>query len=145
MKAPQTLAKELNQMFPNKNLESIAKWGCCAFTLLWCLGLEPEDIDAIKVLFELQKAGAIDEECTVYWAKAIEHLTGRTLESLDKVKIKSIKSIKKRTPVRYVYNGQGHWVGVENGKIAFNSLSHSNCVENGKPTEMRVLKIKGVN
>ena len=82
MKAPQTLAKELNQMFPNKNLESIAKYGCCAFTLLWCLGLEPEDIDGIKVLFELQKAGAIDEECTVYWAKAIEHLTGRTLESL---------------------------------------------------------------
>ena len=107
MKAPQTLAKELNQMFPNKNLESIAKWGCCAFTLLWCLGLEPEDIDAIKVLFEMQKAGAIDEECTVYWAKAIEHLTGRTLESLDKVKIKSIKSIKKEHLYAMYTTGRG--------------------------------------
>ena len=145
MKNPQTLAIELNQMFPNKDMESIAKWGCCAFTLLWCLGIEPEDIDAIKTLHDLKKEGAIDKECTVYWVRAIECLTGRTLESLEKVKIKSIKSIKKRTPVRFVYNGQGHWVGVENGKIAFNSLSRSNCVENGSPSEMRVLKIKGVN
>lgn len=145
MKYPQTLAIELNQMFPNKDLESIAKYGCCAFVLLWCLGLEPEDIDAIKVLFELKKEGAIDDECTVYWAKSIQRLTGRTLESVEKVKIKSIKSIKKRTPVRYVYNGQGHWVGVEKGKIGFNPLARSNCVENGKPAEMRVLKIIGVD
>jgi hypothetical protein len=145
MKNPQTLAIELNQMFSNKDLESIAKWGCCAFTLLWCLGIEPEDIDAIKTLYDLKKEGAIDEECTVYWGKAIKYLTGRTLESLEKVKIKSIKNIKKRTPVRFVFNGLGHWVGVENGRIAFNSLQQSNCVENGDPSEMRVLKIKGVN
>ena len=141
MNHPQTLAIELNKTFPNKTLEAIGKWGCCAFVLLWCLGLEPEDVDAICIVNSLMKKGALDEECTVSWYKAIDILTGRKLKEFEKVKIKSIRSIKERTPVIYSYNGKGHFVGVENGKIGFNPLSHSECVEKGKPTEMRRLVI----
>ena len=154
MKHPQTLAKELNLMFPNAELKLLGDNACCAFVLLWCLGLEPDDIDAIKIVFDLKKEGALDKEYSVIWAVSIYRLTGRTLEFFDKKKITSIKSIRKRTPVLFtttytdengVEKKKGHWVGVENGKIGFNPLERSVCVEQGKPAEMRVLKIKGIN
>ena len=47
-------------------------------------------------------------------------------------------------PVRYVYNGKGHWVVVEKGKIVFNSLINSQCVAKGKPDtkdNTRVIKL----
>ena len=47
-------------------------------------------------------------------------------------------------PVRYVYNGRGHWVVVDNGKIVFNSLINSQCVTKGKPDtkdNTRVIKL----
>ena len=141
MKNPQTLAIELNKDFPNPRMKAIGDWACCAFTLLWCLGIEPDDITAIQTVSDLMKDGALDNECTVYWADCIENLTGRKLKKLEKVPITSIKKIKGRTPVRYTFNGKGHWVGVENGRIAFNSLKESDCVSKGKPTEMRVIYI----
>ncbi len=141
MKNPQTLAIELNKDFPNPRLKAIGDYACCAFTLLWCLGIEPDDITAIQTVSDLMKDGALDNECTVYWADCIENLTGRKLKKLEKVPITSIKKIKNRTPVFYTYNGKGHWVGVENGRIAFNSLKESVCVSQGKPTEMRVIYI----
>ena len=62
--------------------------------------------------------------------------------------ITSIKDIKKRTPVKYERideNGKkhAHWVGVENGKIGFNSLKTSLCVNKGKPVTARILTISG--
>ena len=145
MKNPQTLAIKLNEQFPNNKLAAIGKWGCCAFVLMWCLGIEPEDVEAVQTVSSLMSLGALDEECTVYWAKAIMKLTGREMQSLEKVSIKSLRGIKGRTPVLYSYNGKGHWVGVENGKIVFNPLKESLCVKYGKPSEKRVLKIKGVS
>ena len=46
--------------------------------------------------------------------------------------------------MRYDYKGKSHWVGVENGKIAFNSLIKSVCVEKGVPTQARILNIEGM-
>lgn len=142
MKHPQTLAERLNEHFPNKKLKTIKDYACCIFTLMWCLGIEPDDAEAILTVSKLMDKGIIDEECTVYWQKAIEHLSGRQA-TVDFVNITDIKKIKARTPVRYVYGKIGHWVGVENGKIKFNSLSYSNCVENGRPETMRVINLKG--
>ncbi len=144
MKNPQTLAEELNNHFENKNLKNIAKSGCCAFVLLWCLGIDGDDINAILLLDDMIKKGVIKEDCTVKWAEAIKYLSGRELTSIDFMDILIIRNIKERTPVRYDYNGKSHWVGVEDGKIKFNPLKYSLCVEKGRPATKRVLHIKGV-
>lgn len=145
MRNPQTLAMELYNHFPSKNLKAIKDFGCCAFVLLWCLRIEPEsDVDAILILDDLIRKKAIKDDCTVKWADAIKSLTGRPMESIKFIDTDDISNIRERTPVRFDYNGKSHWVGVENGKVAFNPLIFSNCVSYGKPGTKRVIKIKGV-
>ena len=146
MKHPQSLAAELYSHFPVKNLKAIKEYGCCAFVLMWCLGIEPDDdAEAIMTVDNLIQAKALEEDCTVKWAEAIRRLIGREMKAVDFVNIKYIFHIKKRCPVRYDYNGKSHWVGVENGKVAFNPLKFSVCVENGKPSTMRIIHIKGID
>ena len=143
MKNTQTLAEELYKHFPTIKLKSIKEYGCCCFCLIWWLGIDPSDIDAIMLVSDLMKEHAIDEDCTVYWAECIKKLTGREMLSLEKKNITTIKNIKEKTIVKYSRGNVGHWVGVENGKVVFNSLSFSRCVAEGKPTECRIIKIKG--
>lgn len=146
MKHPQSLAAELYSHFPAKNLKSIKEYGCCAFVLMWCLGIEPDDdAEAIMTVDSLIQAKALKEDCTVKWAEAIRQLTDREMRAVDFVNITSILHIKDRCPVRYDHNGKSHWVGVENGKIAFNPLKRSVCVESGKPSTMRIIHIKGID
>lgn len=143
MKNPQSTCEKLANI-GEKQLKAIADYGCCAFTLLWCLGIEPEDdVKAITTIARLIDAEALDEECLVYWDKAVFCLTGRHC-NVEFKSINTIKDIKQRTPVRYDYKGKSHWVGVEDGKIAFNSLNKSVCVEKGVPTQARILKIAGM-
>lgn len=142
MKNPQTLAQNLSRVFPNEKLKSIADYGCCAFCLLWYLDIDCSDTDALVILADMIDTGALDEECTVYWAQSVTHLTGRNLEALERKNIDSIKGVKKAI-VRYSNGKKSHWVGVENGEIAFNSLVFSNAVECGKPVEIRIPKISG--
>lgn len=139
MKNPQTLAEKLFQQFPEKKLKSIKDYSCCVLTLMWCLGYDKDDADAIIEVAKLMNIGAIDSECTVYWKSVAFYIADKNI-SVDFLDCTSIKKIKERTPVRFSYNGKSHWVGVENGKIAFNSLEHSVCVEKGKPVEKRVIK-----
>ena len=145
MKYPQTLAEKLYVQFPNPKLKSIKENACCAFTFMWCMGYEPDDAEAIITVGKMIDKGILDQDCTVYWDKMSRFISGRGC-SKQNVDITTIKGIKERTPVRYVYtdkNGKkhGHWVGVENGKIKFSSLESSESVKQGKPTEMRVLKL----
>lgn len=146
MKHPQTLAEELSKYFSDKDLKNVAKYGCCAFVLLWCLEIEPEnDVDAILMVIDLIRKKKIKDDCTVIWAEAVKSLSGRELTAIDFVDTQIISNIKERTPVRFDYNGKSHWVGVENGKVCFNPLVYSNCVSNGRPAIKYVLHIKGVN
>jgi hypothetical protein len=145
MKNPQTLAEELYKHFPTPKLKSIKDYACCVFTLFWYLGIDCSDIDAIMMVSDLIDKKALDPDCTVYWAKCIYQLTGREMESLEKVPFTNLKKIKGRAIVRFTKGQTGHWVGVEDGKVVFNSLKKSVCVNDGKPSEMRVIKIKGVN
>lgn len=146
MKHPQSLAAELYSHFPAKNLKSIKEYGCCAFVLMWCLGIEPDDdAEAVMTVDSLIQSGALKDDCTVKWAEAIRRLTCREMKAVDFVNITSILHIKDRCPVRYDHNGKSHWVGVEDGKVAFNPLKHSVCVENGKPATMRIIHIKGID
>ncbi|MBR3197091.1 MAG: hypothetical protein IKF66_01170 [Methanobrevibacter sp.] len=148
MKHPQDLAKELNELFPNEDLKKISDFACCAFVVMWCLGVDPEDIDAIKLVQEMRKKGVIRNDCVVFWYKIVPYLTGRELENIEFKKITSLKGIKGRTPVLMAKagnaEGDGHWVGIENEKIKFNPKKYSVNVEKGKPVEARILKIKGV-
>lgn len=146
MKNPQTLAEKLYQQFPTLKLKVIKDYACCAFTLLWALGLDDiGDAEAILLVGYMIDAKALDVDCTVYWAKAAEYLTGQklTVEFKDIKDAKEIKQIKERTPVKYAYNGKAHWVGIENGKVKFNALEKSLCVEKGKPVTARILHING--
>ena len=139
MDHPQTKAEELSKSITPQRLEAISRYGCCAFVLLWCLGIEPDDYQAIETVNDLIKAKAIEEDCTVKWVEAAEHLTGRkiTVEFKD---IKDLRGIKNRTPVRYDYKGKSHWVGVENGMIKFNPLVYSQCVDKGRQVTARIIK-----
>lgn len=144
MKNPQTLAEKLYEKFHDPKLKSIADYACCAFTLMWCLGIEPDDAEAIITVADLIDKKIIDPDCTVYWNPMTKYLTGRTCE-VEYKNISSLRGIKERTPVKFSYNGKSHWVGVENGKVKFNSLSYSFCVDKGKPVTMRKLKISGIS
>lgn len=148
MKCPQDLAIELYKLFPNEDLKKISEFACCAFVAMWCLGIEPDDIEAIKCIQEMRKKEIIRNDCVVFWFKIVPYLTGRDLENVEFKKIDSIKNIKSRTPVLFALDGNeegvGHWVGVEKGRIGFNPKKYSVNVENGNPVEARILKIKGV-
>ena len=142
MKHPQTLAEELYKRFPTQKLKSIKDYACCIFTLIWWLGLDLSDTDAIMLVADLMKENALDVDCTVYWAECIRRITGREMLSLEKKQITTIKNIKEKTIVRFMRGKVGHWVGVEDGKVVFNSLTYSRCLEEGKPTECRIIKLK---
>ena len=140
MRHPQTLAAQLYEQFPNAKLKTIRDNACCAFVLLWCLGYDKTDSEAIMTVSRMMSLNVIGDDCTVFWQKAILFLKGSN-SIVDFVPCSEIKKIKQRTPVRYMYNGKCHWVGVEKGKIAFNPLEKSNCVEYGKPDTMRVITL----
>ncbi|MBQ1778235.1 MAG: hypothetical protein IIZ93_08795 [Acidaminococcaceae bacterium] len=145
MKHPQTLAEQIYQQFPTMKLKSIKDYACCAFTLMWTLHVEPDDAEAILTVGRMMDKGAIDVDCTVYWDKAARFLTGKgaAVQFIDITDPKELKKIKDRTPVKFSYNGKSHWVGVENGRVKFNALEKSLCVEKGKPVTMRIIKTDG--
>lgn len=135
---PQTMAEELSKHFSDYKLKAIGKWGCCAFVSLWIMGIEG-DIGNIGLLADEMGKG-LDNECTVNWVKFFKNVTGKTISVTFK-EIKFLSELKNegRCAVRFDYNGKYHWVGVEKGKIAYNSLKHSVCVEYGKPTQARII------
>ena len=141
MKHPQALAEKLYQQFPTIKLKMIKDCACCAFTFMWCLGVETDDADAIITVGRMIDKCVLDPDCTVYWSKVSEYLTGRkcSVEFVDIKDKKQLKKIKNRTPVKFEYNGKAHWIGIEKGKVAFNSLESSLCVDKGKPTTARII------
>ena len=143
MKNPQSFSEEIYKHFPTPKLKAIKDYACCAFSLIYWLGIDCSDVDAIMLVSDLINHKALDVDCTVIWSLCIKQLTGREMESLEKVQIKDIKKIKEKTIVKFTNGKYSHWVVVENGKVIFNSLKYSNCVEKGKATEARIIKIKG--
>ena len=138
---PQTTIHEIKRKFTLERLEAIEKYGCCAFVLLWCLHIEPDDLSAIDLLCDMMSAGVIEKDCTVHWLEAVKFLTGREI-SVEFRDIKDLRGLKDRTPVRYDYKGQSHWVGVEKGMICYNPLEYSQRVEKGRPVTARIITFK---
>ena len=136
MKFPQTVAGKIT-----KNIKMIAEEGCLAFTYMWCCGVEPENAEAMELVSDAIDEGKITAKDGVLAEPFITWLTGRKV-TVTKKTITTIKDIKKRTPVFYSIDGKtGHWVGVENGKIIFNSLISSKNVAKGKPISARIITL----
>ena len=75
---PQTCCSKVRKYITDKNLEIVEKYGCCAFVLLWCLGIEPDDLQAIELICKMIDIKAIDEKHRVVWVHGI--LQARILE-----------------------------------------------------------------
>lgn len=127
---------------PQTRAEIIGKYGCLAMCYLYCVGICPEtEGEMIKHISAAMDKGLLDEECTVLSAsKLLAHFTGKSF-FVEKKAVSDIKKIKDATPVRFTYNEKEHWVVVENGKIVFNSIANSACVQNGKPDTARVITL----
>lgn len=125
---------------PQTRAITIGKFGCLAMCYLYCMGICPEsEGEMIKHVSTAMDKGLLDEECTVLNAsKLLEYFTGKKW-SVTKKEITDIDEIKEATPVRFTYNGNGHWVVVENGRIVFNSIADSVCVAKGHPTTARII------
>ena len=123
MKNPQTLAEKLYQQFPTMKLKSIKDYACCAFTLMWALGEEPDDAQAVLDVGRMIDKGAIDVDCTVYWDKAARFLTGKGL-AVEFRDIKDLKEIK-NIPVTIDYER------IENDQAAYRSSFHTTARATG--------------
>lgn len=136
---PQTMAAKIGEVTGDRKLIAVGKWGCCAFTALWIVGLEDATDNICTVIREMGKG--LDSECTVFWSIFYKNITGK-VPTVERREIKSLDDVKDiyRCAVRFDYNGNGHWVGVEYGNVAFNSLEFSKCVTYGKPVTARIIR-----
>lgn len=113
---------------------------CCAFTALWVMDITSP---ATQVLVCSEEIGnGLTDDCTVLWEAFFKNVSGKKIK-IEFVKINSLDDLKKygnkKIPVKFTYNGKSHWVGVQNGKVVYNSLDYSSCVANGKPTDARII------
>lgn len=128
MTYPQTFAQEVG-----KNMEMIGKYGCLAMCYLYCMGIH-DTVEMIRIVSDCMDKGILDNECTVTDArKYLQYVTGKNYD-VEKKQFNDMKKVN-CYPVRYTYNGKGHWVVVENGRVVFNSLINSLCVTKGAPAK----------
>ena len=139
MRYPQDMAESIAS-----RCSMIGKNACLAFTYMWCVHLDCENGEAIKIVSDNMRRGNIEEDCTVKAEPFLQALTGKKY-LVEKKKIKSLDELKniERCAVLFSIDGiGGHWVGVERGMIAFNPLKQSNCVDKGRPVTARIIKLK---
>lgn len=138
MRYPQDMAESIAS-----RCSIIGKNACLAFTYMWCVHLDCENGEAIKIVSDNMRRGNIEDDCTVKAEPFLQALTGKKY-TVEKKKIKSLDELKniERCAVLFSIDGiGGHWVGVEFGKVAFNSKLHSDNLANGKPISARILKV----
>lgn len=144
----------------NKNIQDICeimgKWSCLAFCYAYAALRNiatPEEINnedfinvalLSQVYLAIKNQDYLDEESTVLDAAKYMHNVSNLDYYVEKKDITSLNDIKNipQACVRYDYNGHSHWVYVEFGKIAWNSMHLSKCVTMGKPTTARVIHQK---
>lgn len=118
--------------------EKVGKWGCLAFCYLECVGIT-DDIQKLVYIQKAIKEKIIDNEMEVLDANKLLALTGKkyTVNKVAITKQSELDKIKDPTPVRYDYGNASHWVVVKEGKIIYNSLTNSVCVNKGFATTSR--------
>lgn len=137
----QSFLKLMADIFPEcKEMKVIAENCCCAMCSLWFMGID-DLLSSLDIIRMEMKNGGLDSECVVQWQPFFFHVAGREIKvEFRKITgLSDLKDVKGKCIVKYEKGKNGHWVGVEKGKIAFNSLDYSKCVEEGKPTEARII------
>lgn len=127
-------------------LLSAGKASClaCCYTVA-ALGEKATPTMIFDVLWRAAKNNAIDEYNGCFVNNAVSlMLTANPNKKyyVTKQKITSLEELNGQLAAVNFQNGNfNHWVLVENNVIIFDSLENSVCVERGKPTSARVIKI----
>lgn len=142
MTHPQTIAKKWGNIFGSRKLDTIGQYGCCAFCALWLVNPYMPDETAITTVAEHIGDG-LGCDCTVYWHEFIKAVTGfdSSVKFIDIDGIQDIKHSAVPLITRFDYKGKSHWVVVREGKVVFDPLASSNCVQHGNAKAARLVEI----
>lgn len=117
-------------MKPQTKALNIGNYACLIFCDMYLAGI-PEKELGVRLWLEYERLvdeGIIDSNC---YAKSHDKLLNHF--GCNKQYIRSeTPPVNKPYISNYLYNGKNHFVVKQNGKIVFNSLESSNCVNCGK-------------
>lgn len=118
--------------------EKIGESGCALLSFLYAIGVDP--ILAIIDYDDLVKNGLIATDCTIQDYVKLAKYKGK---SVDVVWTKPSNYIKDKMYLgRWTRNGYNHFVVMKNGKVFWNPLDVSKCVNEGTLESIRVIKEK---
>jgi len=117
--------------------EKIGESGCCLLSFLYAIGVDP--ILAIIDYDDLVKNGLIATDCTIQdYAKLAKYFK---VECSIMYSSNTLAYIKDKMYLgRWTRNGYNHFVVMKNGKVIWNPLDVSKCVNEGTLSDIRVIK-----
>lgn len=127
--------------------QNIGDYGCLAFCYALAAKIltDDENINSLQLLKDVAagvKMDIIDCDCFVKDAESYLYFLTNKHFKVDRLDLPDNDYSKlKLAAVRFDYNGFSHWVLIKDGKIAFDSLTSSNCVKHGKPTTARLISL----
>ena len=117
--------------------EKIGESGCCLLSFLYAIGVDP--ILAIIDYDDLVKNGLIATDCTIQdYAKLAKYFKVECSLMYSSNTLAYIKD--KMYLGRWTRNGYNHFVVMKNGKVIWNPLDVSKCVNEGTLSDIRVIK-----
>ena len=117
--------------------EKIGESGCCLLSFLYAIGVDP--ILAIIDYDDLVKNGLIATDCTIQdYVKLSKYFKVDCSLIYSSNPLAYIKD--KMYLGRWTRNGYNHFVVMKNGKVIWNPLDVSKCVNEGTLSDIRVIK-----
>ena len=117
--------------------EKIGESGCCLLSFLYAIGVDP--ILAIIDYDDLVKNGLIATDCTIQdYVKLAKYFKVECSLMYSSNTLAYIKD--KMYLGRWTRNGYNHFVVMKNGKVIWNPLDVSKCVNEGTLSDIRVIK-----
>ena len=118
--------------------EKIGESGCCLLSFLYAIGVDP--ILAIVDYDDLVKNGLIATDCTIQdYVKLAKYFKVECSLMYSSNTLAYIKD--KMYLGRWTRNGYNHFVVMKNGKVIWNPLDYSKCVNEGTLSDIRVIKV----
>ena len=117
--------------------EKIGESGCALLSFLYAIGVDP--ILAIIDYDDLVKNGLIAKDCTIQdYVKLAKYYKVDCTVMHSSNTIAYVKD--KMYLGRWCRNGYNHFVVMKNGKVFWNPLDKSHCVDEGTLSDIRVIK-----